>query len=337
MYPNICDTILDDNNIITTMPQEDSQNLNDVLTTMATGAIPAESEDYTASEDIMDISSYAPSTTYTSTSTYQHAIPTSVITPTSMNNVGWFGANQNNIIHGGTFIPPSVTSPNSSYSGVVNNSRVNNGISVVNSMQRGMVGGTRVVTELDLLRITSGTSRRRIKDDELSPDERDKRRVRRERNKLAAAKCRQRRVDHTNVLVEETEGWEEKNADLEGEISKLQQQKEQLEFILEAHKAMCGKIGKGNHKDHQQPSCIATNPAPTISAGLETPVTEAVTPTSMFNGMNNYEILVSGETMDVANDNTTGADGTIARSEVMNGVTIKREPGTDPKRTLLQL
>ena len=27
-----------------TMPQEDNQNLNDVLTTMATGAIPAEAE-----------------------------------------------------------------------------------------------------------------------------------------------------------------------------------------------------------------------------------------------------------------------------------------------------
>ena len=34
MYPNVSDT----------MPQEDSQNLNDVLTTMATGAIPAEAE-----------------------------------------------------------------------------------------------------------------------------------------------------------------------------------------------------------------------------------------------------------------------------------------------------
>ena len=37
---------------------------------------------------------------------------------------------------------------------------------------------------------------------QLTPEERSKRRVRRERNKLAAAKCRQRRVDHTNTLVE---------------------------------------------------------------------------------------------------------------------------------------
>ena len=37
---------------------------------------------------------------------------------------------------------------------------------------------------------------------QLTPEEEQKRRVRRERNKLAAAKCRQRRVDHTNALVE---------------------------------------------------------------------------------------------------------------------------------------
>ena len=35
----------------------------------------------------------------------------------------------------------------------------------------------------------------------MTPEEEAKRTVRRERNKLAAAKCRQRRVDHTNVLI----------------------------------------------------------------------------------------------------------------------------------------
>lgn len=34
-----------------------------------------------------------------------------------------------------------------------------------------------------------------------SPEEIERRRVRRERNKVAAAKCRQRRVDHTNRLI----------------------------------------------------------------------------------------------------------------------------------------
>ena len=66
-----------------------------------------------------------------------------------------------------------------------------------------------------------------------------KRSVRRERNKVAAAKCRQRRVDHTNRLINETENLEEEKASLENEIQTLQQQKEQLEFLLKAHKPMC--------------------------------------------------------------------------------------------------
>jgi len=36
---------------------------------------------------------------------------------------------------------------------------------------------------------------------QLSPDEEERRRVRRERNKQAAAKCRQKRVDLTNQLL----------------------------------------------------------------------------------------------------------------------------------------
>lgn len=54
---------------------------------------------------------------------------------------------------------------------------------------------------------TTGTQRRlpgprrHYKDEKLSPVESERRRVRRERNKLAAAKCRQRRVDQTNTLV----------------------------------------------------------------------------------------------------------------------------------------
>ncbi|XP_072031049.1 uncharacterized protein [Amphiura filiformis] len=319
MYPNI------------TMPQEDNQNLNDVLTTMATGAIPADSEvqDYTASEDIMDISSYAPPIT----TTYQHAIPTSVITPTSLNNVGWLGANQNSI-HGGSFVPPTVSSSNNnmnSYAMVT--TRPSNGISVVNTMPRSL--GGRVVNELDLIRISGGPGRRRIKDDELSPEEREKRRVRRDRNKLAAAKCRQRRVDHTNTLVEETEDWEEKNATLEQEITKLQQQKEQLEFILEAHKAMCSHDTKSNKPCNQGKTTTTTSSSST-STSLDTPITEVVTPTSVFNSLSSYEVLVAGETMDTSNGNAHANT---------NGINIKREPGSEPNlrspgaktTTLLQL
>lgn len=36
----------------------------------------------------------------------------------------------------------------------------------------------------------------------MSPEEEERRKVRRERNKMAAARCRQRRMDHTNSLLE---------------------------------------------------------------------------------------------------------------------------------------
>lgn len=37
---------------------------------------------------------------------------------------------------------------------------------------------------------------------QLTPEEAERRELRRERNKLAAARCRKRRMDHTNILVQ---------------------------------------------------------------------------------------------------------------------------------------
>merc|ERR1711887_506183 len=67
----------------------------------------------------------------------------------------------------------------------------------------------------------------------------ERRRVRRERNKLAAARCRKRRVDQTETLQIEVNNWEEKKRMLQDEIHSLQAQKEELQFILEAHKSVC--------------------------------------------------------------------------------------------------
>ncbi|XP_071795128.1 uncharacterized protein [Asterias amurensis] len=304
MYPNVTVASSDVTSLM--------KNLNDVLTTMSTGIMQGDGEDYTASDDIMDISSYAPPPMTSSPhpmSTHQHAIPTSVITPTSLTS-GWL-PHLNNNIHGGNFVPPTVSS--NSHSPVAN--RIQNSRNV--HPGRGMV--VRTAADLDMLRMSPSTSRRRIRDEELPPDERDKRRVRRERNKLAAAKCRQRRVDHTNTLIGETEDWEEKNATLEQEISKLHQQKEQLEFILEAHKAMC-RQNKANKQ-------TATTSTATSTCSLETPTNEVVTPTSVFNysvanGMQNGE---SGEAMSC---------GREAIKSESSGSDIS---SPDSNRTLIQL
>lgn len=73
----------------------------------------------------------------------------------------------------------------------------------------------------------------------MTPEEEERRQIRRERNKMAAARCRKRRMDHTNALLEETEGLEQKKQSLQEEINELQRAKEELEFILEAHRAVC--------------------------------------------------------------------------------------------------
>uniref|UniRef100_K7FE20 FosB proto-onco, AP-1 transcription factor subunit n=1 Tax=Pelodiscus sinensis TaxID=13735 RepID=K7FE20_PELSI len=74
---------------------------------------------------------------------------------------------------------------------------------------------------------------------QLTPEEEEKRRVRRERNKLAAAKCRNRRRELTDRLQAETDQLEEEKAGLESEIAELQKEKDRLEFVLVAHKPSC--------------------------------------------------------------------------------------------------
>lgn len=86
--------------------------------------------------------------------------------------------------------------------------------------------------------------RRPAKGTNLSPEEEEKRRVRRERNKMAAARCRRRREDHTNELVDETDGLEKRKQALQDEIKQLQQEKEDLEFLLNSHREHCRLQGR---------------------------------------------------------------------------------------------
>ncbi|KOB70862.1 Kayak isoform A [Operophtera brumata] len=74
---------------------------------------------------------------------------------------------------------------------------------------------------------------------DISPEEEDRRKVRRERNKMAAARCRKRRLDHTNELQDETDKLEEKKQSLQEEIRKLNSEGEQLRSVLESHMLSC--------------------------------------------------------------------------------------------------
>lgn len=75
--------------------------------------------------------------------------------------------------------------------------------------------------------------------DGLPPAQRQLLAQKRERNKQAAARCRQRKMDLTNTLLEEVNMWKGKKSELEEEIRLLQSQKEELEFVLQAHNAVC--------------------------------------------------------------------------------------------------
>merc|ERR1712158_51392 len=81
------------------------------------------------------------------------------------------------------------------------------------------------------------------------PEEEERRRLRRERNKLAAARCRKRRVDQTETLQDEVNMWENKKKALQEQIQQLQEEKNQLEFILEAHKSVCSRVSSESALD----------------------------------------------------------------------------------------
>ncbi|KXJ76768.1 hypothetical protein RP20_CCG009011 [Aedes albopictus] len=102
--------------------------------------------------------------------------------------------------------------------------------------------------------------RRPAKASNLSPEEEEKRRVRRERNKQAAARCRRRREDHTNELVDETDLLEKKKQALQDEIKSLQQEKEDLEFLLESHREHCRFQGRQSPME-RKPVGLVQQPA----------------------------------------------------------------------------
>ncbi|TRY88463.1 hypothetical protein DNTS_005147 [Danionella cerebrum] len=85
----------------------------------------------------------------------------------------------------------------------------------------------------------SFSSRRKGAKDQLSPEEEERKRIRRERNKLAAAKCRNRRRELTNSLQAETDSLEEDKAALQSEISSLLKEKQRLELLLSTHAPHC--------------------------------------------------------------------------------------------------
>ncbi|TNN82656.1 Proto-oncogene c-Fos [Liparis tanakae] len=82
-------------------------------------------------------------------------------------------------------------------------------------------------------------SNKRGRMEQVTPMEDEKKKVRRERNKQAAAKCRNRRRELTDTLQAETDQLEDEKSSIQNDISNLLKEKERLEFILAAHQPIC--------------------------------------------------------------------------------------------------
>ncbi|XP_053305668.1 fos-related antigen 1 [Spea bombifrons] len=93
----------------------------------------------------------------------------------------------------------------------------------------------------------------------LTPEEEERRRIRRERNKIAAAKCRNRRKELTDYLQAETDKLEEEKSSLQKEIAELQKQKDKLELILDAHQPIC-KIPNQHDQKGGSPRTVKKEP-----------------------------------------------------------------------------
>ncbi|XP_016151538.1 proto-oncogene c-Fos-like [Sinocyclocheilus grahami] len=73
----------------------------------------------------------------------------------------------------------------------------------------------------------------------MSSEELDRIRIRRQRNRIAAARCRDRRRMLIDTLQNETDHLEHVKTQLEEEITALERERERLELIFEAHMPIC--------------------------------------------------------------------------------------------------
>ncbi|CAK9304019.1 unnamed protein product [Gordionus sp. m RMFG-2023] len=81
-------------------------------------------------------------------------------------------------------------------------------------------------------------SKKKNNEENLPMEELERRNERRERNKIAAAKCRQRRVDRINYLTQKTDNLRSIKDKLEEEYLKLQVIEKEYQNLLKTHKCV---------------------------------------------------------------------------------------------------
>lgn len=87
---------------------------------------------------------------------------------------------------------------------------------------------------------------RKPKNDPLPPHLEERRRLRRIRNKEAAQKCRERRLEQTQDLLQQIDQLERQTRYFEETINRMREFKDQCEFVLNAHKNNCNMNRRRN-------------------------------------------------------------------------------------------
>lgn len=144
---------------------------------------------------------------------------------------------------------------------------------------------------------------------ELSPEEENRKRMRRERNKLAAARCRKRRMDQTSQLQQEVDALDQITQSLRKQMEDLRAEKLQIEACLMQHEAEGCKLKMVPLHNHNQQQMNTHHPVPKTQQNKN-----CQRPTSL--PFNTYH-TVSGSN----GSNGTSSDSLVPIQTPSNGVT----------------
>ncbi|XP_017020456.1 transcription factor kayak isoform X3 [Drosophila kikkawai] len=197
------------------------------------------------------------------------------------------------------------------------NGGVNNFSNVLAAVSSGR--GSNTNTSNSATPARRGGGRRPNRSANMTPEEEEKRRIRRERNKQAAARCRKRRVDQTNELTEEVEQLEKKGDQLRKEMESLTEVRKQLAYFLEAHRPTCSKVRADLLSVNTCNGLIA--PVGLLSAG------------SCGSGSSSHH---NNNSNDSSNGTITGLDATLNSTGRSNSP-LDLKPVTLPNDLLLQI
>merc|ERR1711899_341746 len=153
-------------------------------------------------------------------------------------------------------------------------------------------------------------NKRKAEEELLDPEEDEKRKMRRNRNRLAAARCRQKRLDQIETLQVEVNNWELKNRSLEEEVVALKAEKEELQYILAAHRSTCSlqvKVEPGTEEESPVFVQVQSSQEPVKPQRPERPGSLSLTPLTVnniegvaidtpSNGILSFNTLLEGKT-----------------------------------------